>query len=103
VLSPLRKQGPSVVQRRWVPAYANRWGRRRHAGGRPVSGLAGLDRPPSRLVDSGDPRGREGIGRSAPAYRCGGSRGMAPSRRRAPHSRLTRRAGCARRTPARAL
>jgi hypothetical protein len=48
---------------------------RRDGMRRPVSGLAGLDRSPSRRDDSGF------VERSAPAHRCGGSRGMARASR----------------------
>ena len=65
-------------------------------GNRPVSGLASLDRPPSRRVAT------VAKGRPALAYRCGGSRGLARSidvRHRVPVSPA---ATNSRRTPVRA-
>ena len=56
------------ARRSWSPAFPSSW-------------------------DSGGLREREGLGRPAPAYRCGGSRGVAPSA--SPRSRFTRRAGTA--------
>jgi hypothetical protein len=59
-------------------------------GCRPVSGLTGQSRTPSRPSTTGQWH----VGRPAPAYRCGGSRGMARTNdRAAPRSRFTRREG----------
>ena len=70
---------------------------RQRARCRPVSGLASLDRPPSRRRASQGKAMRQWlVGRPALAYRCGGSRGLARMDfRAAPRSRFTRREGFA--------
>ncbi len=73
---------------------------RHETGRRPVSGLASLDRPPSRRRASQEACRQWRMGRSALAHRCGGSRGLArdrPARHRIPVSPAARDS---RRTPA---